>query len=216
MSVGCTKQKYTWSTEEEYFQVPIWKQHVKQFKKMNYPVNTVTLFIGDSMTEGFDLNRHLKKDSLVNMGISGDFTSGILKRLDPVEKLQPHRIFIMIGINDILKSVPLERIKSQYEEIIVALKQRCPNAAIYIQSNLPTTNMGGNAIANAEVVNQVKSLNTFNINLCEKYQVQFINLYPLFETDNNELVAAYTYDGLHLSDEGYKVWANEVDQLLSR
>ncbi len=214
LSTSCAKQKYAWSTEDEYFKVPIWKQHVKAFNKMKFPPHTATLFIGDSMTEGFDLKRHLGVDSTVNMGISGDFTSGILKRLNPVEKLQPVEIFIMIGINDILKSVPQDRIKTQYEQIITQLQKLCPLSKIYVQSNLPTTNIGGNEIANDYVVSLVRDLNAFLELMCTEKNVTFINLYPLYELNGRELNPLYTYDGLHLNDEGYVVWANQVRSLL--
>jgi lysophospholipase L1-like esterase len=210
LSTGCSKSKYVWSTEEEYFDVPIWKQHVKAFKKMKYPEHTTTLFIGDSMTEGFDLRRHLGGDSLVNMGISGDFTSGILKRLDVVEKLQPKKIFIMIGINDILKSVPQDRIKMQYGAIIDQLSKDCPNARIFVQSNLPTSGMGGNAEANNAVLAKVNDLNAFLFTTCEAKHISFINMYPSFEATDLTLKPEYTYDGLHLSDAGYVVWSNLI------
>lgn len=215
LSTSCTKQKYTWRTEDEYFKVPLWKQHVKAFKKMNYTPHTVTLFIGDSMIEGFDLKRHLSMDSLVNMGISGDFTSGVLMRLEPVEKLQPLEIFIMIGINDILKSVPQDRIKTQYYELISRLQKSCPASKIYVQSNLPTSNIGGSEITNDLVVALVRDLNQFLSATCAEKNVTFINLFPLFATNGRELSPIYTYDGLHLNDQGYIVWANQVKPLLN-
>ncbi len=210
LSTGCTKSKYTWSTEEEYFEVPIWKQHVKAFKKMKFPEHTTTLFIGDSMTEGYDLRRHFEMDSLVNMGISGDFTSGVLKRTDLVKKLQPKKIFIMIGINDILKSVPQDRIKSQYAEILNELQTYCPDATLYVQSNLPTSGMGGNDQSNAAILEKVKDLNLFLSAQCQEKNISFVNLYPWFENADLKLNPSYTYDGLHLNDAGYILWTEQI------
>jgi lysophospholipase L1-like esterase len=215
LSTGCAKPKYTWSTEAEYYDLPIWKQHVKQFKKMKAPIHLANIFIGDSMTEGFDLNRHLDAEILLNMGISGDFTSGVLRRIKYAIDLQPKRIFIMIGINDILKSVPQERIKSQYAEIISTLRKETPSTIIYIESNLPTTNMGGNEIANQAVVARVQDLNSFLQTLCTDENIRFVNLYPEFQTNENHLISEYSYDGLHLNDNGYKIWAEQVQKLLT-
>lgn len=212
---GCTKTKYVWSTEEEYFKVPIWKEHVKKFKKIKAQPHTVKLFIGDSITEGFDLNRHLNMDSLVNMGISGDVTSGILKRLYLVEKLQPKKIFIMIGINDIRLKIPMERIQSQYAQIIQSLKLSCPDAEIYVQSVLPARGIDGTDMTNEVVAKSVRELNHFLEKQCVELNVHFLYLYPLFEEPKDFLRQEYTYDGIHLCDEGYRFWSEQILHLLT-
>lgn len=211
---SCTKSRYTWNTEAEYFKVPIWKNKVKAFKKIKMAPNTAKLFIGDSITEGFDLNRHLNDSTTVNMGIGGDFTSGVLRRLDIVAALQPKQIFVMIGINDILKNVPQDRIENNYREIIAYMKKHCTNSKIYVQSNLPTTGMGGTDESNRIIVARVEELNAFLTELCAANQIEFINLYPKFETTDHKLIPELTYDGLHLSDSGYVVWSNEIRSLL--
>jgi len=210
---GC-KARYTWNTEEEYYRLPKWQDYVNKFEKMDYPPHTTTLFIGDSMTEGFDLKKHLGGDSLVNMGIGGDFTSGILKRLYVVDSLRPRKVFVMIGINDILKNVPQERIETQYEQIISQLKSICPQSEIYIQSCLPTTGMGGSEANNSLVIARVKQLNNFLVNECERQGVHFINLYPLFEKPMDHMNSTLTYDGLHLNEEGNKVWAQAITNVV--
>jgi lysophospholipase L1-like esterase len=215
MTTGCAKRNYSWSTEAEYYKLPIWKQHVKTYKKLKHEPNTATIFIGDSMTEGFDLNRHLKTENLVNMGISGDFTRGVIDRLDYATRLQPQKVFVMIGINDILKAVPQDRIKSQYATIIETLIRDCPSTAIYIQSNLPTTMMGGSEINNAAILEKVNDLNQFLIEECQKHQITFIDMRSQFTMPDGTLKSELTYDGLHLSDDGYKVWTGFVLPMIS-
>ncbi len=210
---GC-KARYSWNTEEEYYQLPKWQDYVNKFEKMDYPPHTTTLFIGDSMTEGFDLKKHIGGDSLVNMGIGGDFTSGVLKRLYLAERLQPRKVFVMIGINDILKNVSQERIQSHYSQIIAQLKSACPQAGIYIQSCLPTTGMGGGEETNAQVIARVKQLNNFLVNECERQGVYFVNLYPLFEKPMDHMNSALTYDGLHLNEAGNRVWAGAITEIV--
>lgn len=215
LMTGCTKAKYVWSTEEEYFKVPIWKEHVKKFKKIKAQPHTVKLFIGDSITEGFDLDRHLKTDSLVNMGISGDMTSGILKRLNLVEKLQPKKIFIMVGINDIRMKIPIERIQTQYAEIIQSLKLSCPKSEIYVQSVLPARGIDGTDMTNQIVGKSVRELNDFLEQKCIELNVYYVRLYPLFEDPKDFLNSEFTYDGIHLNDEGYRFWSDQIASFLT-
>jgi len=210
---GC-KARYTWNTEEEYYRLPKWQDYVNKFEKMNYPPHTTILFIGDSMTEGFDLKKHLGGDSLVNMGIGGDFTSGVLKRLYILDSLRPRKVFVMIGINDILMNVPQERIETQYGQIILHLRKYCEPSTIYVQSCLPTTGMGGSEANNALVIARVKQLNNFLVNECDHQGVNFINLYPLFEEPMDHMNGTLTYDGLHLNEEGNKVWAQAIAEVI--
>ncbi len=214
-SNSCSKTKWIWNTEEEYYNLPFWNQRVEEFKKIKRDPNTCTLFIGDSITEGYELNKHFSDNTMVNMGIGGDFTSGILMRLNVVKKLQPKKIFIMIGINDITKGVPRDITHKRYDEILNTLKRDCPNAAIYVQSNLPTTGMGGGAESNQLVLNEVYALNTFLQEECTAKGATFINLYPLFELEGT-LNPEYTYDGLHINNDGYKVWTEAIRSMVEQ
>ena len=160
-STGCHKTKWIWETEEEYFKLPYWDQRVKELHKRGYQVGNGTFFIGDSITEGYDLYRMYGDNTIVNMGIGGDFTSGVLMRLDLVKKYKPKKVFLMIGINDILKNVPLELIQKRYAEIIDVIRRDSPTTQLYIQSNLPTLNLGGNKLTNQSILDSVSDLNEF-------------------------------------------------------
>jgi len=45
---------------------------------------------------------------VINRGIAGDITFGVLGRLDEVIARKPAKLFIKIGINDISKNIPDE------------------------------------------------------------------------------------------------------------
>jgi lysophospholipase L1-like esterase len=213
---SCKTKQYTWNTESEYYKLPVYNDHVKAFKKVKLPPNTAKLFIGDSMTEGFQLEKFFTDPNVVNMGISGDFTSGVYRRLDLVKKLQPKQVYVMIGINDILKKVPQQQIVENYGNIIKRIREYAPNAEVFIQSNLPTLNMGGTSETNKAVVKQVLDLNMFLQGQCIAYRITFVNLYPQFTTANQELNANYSNDGLHLNEQGYAVWASAIRQWVER
>jgi len=212
---SCVKNRYTWSTEKEYYKRPMWKAHVRNFRKIKMAPNTAKVFIGDSITEGFDLRRHLNDSTTVNMGIGGDFTSGVLKRIDIAAKLKPAKIFVMIGINDILKDIDQSRIENNYSQIISYVKEHCSETKIYIQSNLPTTAMGGNDESNLKYADRVQNLNIFLQGLCTANGITFVNLYPYFEIPGMKINPECAYDGLHLSDNGYKVWSELIKDIVN-
>lgn len=61
------------------------------------------LFLGDSLTARYDLNKYYAKYYTVNSGIGGNITTNILDDMDKrVYKYKPKKVFLLIGINDLL------------------------------------------------------------------------------------------------------------------
>lgn len=210
-TTGCHKTKWVWETEEEYFKLPYWDQRVKEMHKREYQSGRETFFIGDSITEGYDLYRMYNDNTIVNMGIGGDFTSGVLMRLDLVKEHKPKKVFLMIGINDILKNVPMDVIQKRYGEIIDRIRHDSPETKLFVQSNLPTLNMGGTAETNQAVLDKVNLLNSFVQLRCQEKGATFLELYHHFIRDG-QLNPDYTYDGLHISEAGYQEWTRLIQE----
>lgn len=83
-----------------------------------------------------------------------------------------------------------------------------PNSSIYIQSVLPVTNEKIE-IDNMRSNEDIKTFNFLLKNLCEEYDVTYIDLYSFYEKDG-ELNSKYEADGLHLNDEGKQLWIDKI------
>lgn len=198
-----------------------WTQRMSLFKSQPDTTNEI-IFLGNGLTEGFDLSV-FNIPNMLNRGISDDFTEGVLKRLSEVTARKPKKIFLMIGINDILEKVPLNDICSNYERIIQQVKQETPGTKLYIQSALPVyLRKSGEAMGDAarpyteswltttkSMNNTISEYNKRLEQLCSKYRLTFINLHPYF-LQENVLKHEYTYDGIHLGEKGYRVWRQQV------
>ena len=75
---------------------------------------------------------------------------------------------------------------------------------------------------NEEAVFYDEDLNLyiFSINdnlkhLCKKMNIRFVDLYGDFLNDQGQLDVRLTYDGVHLSEEGYDLWAKLINPLIS-
>src|SRR5690348_15002827 len=55
--------------------------------------------VGNSITEGGNWKLLLKDTTVINRGISGDVTFGVLNRLKEITDHQPGKLFLLIGIN---------------------------------------------------------------------------------------------------------------------
>ena len=167
------------------------------------------VFFGDSMTENF--GKHMTAStSICNMGISGDFAEGLIKRIDNVINFQPSSVFIMIGINDIIEKVPLSEIEANYLKILELIETNCPETTIYLQSTLPTIGLKSTLSSSKGINKTVQKLNAFLQKIAEKRGVVFIDMYSAFTNDTNELRKDLTLDGVHLNSQGYDIWKSHL------
>ena len=110
-----------------------------------------TVFLGDSLIEYGAWEELFPDEKIVNRGIVGDRTTGVLARLDQIATGQPARVFLMIGTNDLFNGTPENEIVANIMQIIDDIHTTSPQTDIYVQSILPRQ-----AVFN----DRVKSLNT--------------------------------------------------------
>lgn len=127
---------------------------------------------------------------------------------DGVAMLQPKKIFIMLGMNDIgLYGVDgaVEGMKS----LTAKIQQRCPDAVIYVQSVTPMLSY-----------KQLSDLNNTTIAafdqaiqpICQERGYIYLDVASAVNDGYGNLMEAYCSDatamGLHFSDAGCEAWVN--------
>lgn len=168
------------------------------------------VFIGNSITNGGEWYELFNDNRLKNRGISGDVSEGVYDRLSSVTKGKPKKVFLMIGINDIAKNIPVDTISNNIEKIVLKVKNESPETIIYLQSVLPV-NPDFGMFSGHMKSDVIKDLNKQIEKLSWKYSTIYIDLYTRFVTDGTDKLAPpYTNDGLHLLGEGYIRWVEIV------
>ncbi len=174
--------------------------------------NIDTVFLGDSLTEGFDLHHYFKQSNIKNRGLSGDTTYEVRYRLEEIVNAKPARLFLMIGINDFFQGEDETTILNNITFILDEFRQKSPGTELFVQSLIPV---------NEESLFSDEHLNLyiFSINdqikyLCRKMNIRFVDLYGEFLNDNGQMDRRFTYDGVHLSREGYDLWAKLLNPYL--
>ena len=170
------------------------------------------LFLGDSITEQYDLKKHFKNYSVVNSGKGGNLTDDILNSLqDRVYKYNPSTVFLMIGTNDVNQNKSAKYIYNNIEKIVEEIQFNLPMTRVMVLSILPSDEAWA---LNDDNDKRIK----INNMLREKYRdnrVQYIDLYSLLkETDSNKINRDYTTDGLHLNDEGYELISKKIKEYM--
>jgi hypothetical protein len=156
-----------------------YKQRVEQFS--HEPVTTGhIIFLGNSITEMGDWKKATNDTTVINRGIGGDVTYGILKRLDDITVRKPSKLFILIGINDISKDIPDAVIADNYLKIVNTIHAQSPDTKIYVQSILPLDPTHDRFPQHYDKQEHVISVNKMIKANAGAGHYTFINIYPLF------------------------------------
>ncbi|MFJ8262635.1 GDSL-type esterase/lipase family protein [Rummeliibacillus sp. NPDC094406] len=171
-----------------------------------------TVMLGDSMILYNEWAEEFPAEPILNRGIGGDTTIGVLKRLETITSGQPKRIVLMIGVNDIAKGYSEDQTLKNYDKILSTIKEKSPNTKIIITSVLPVNNeLYGYRVHNSQII----KLNEGLQELASKHQIPMVNIYDQF-LKGDQLDSKYTRDGLHLNGEGYAIWVNALKPFMGK
>ncbi|MBD2529264.1 G-D-S-L family lipolytic protein [Nostoc flagelliforme FACHB-838] len=168
--------------------------------------NHLSILVGDSLSMWFPREKLPTGKLWLNQGISGDTSSGVLKRLGAFSATRPNVIYIMAGINDLRKGASDETILRNYRRIVRRLRQTHPQAQIIVQSILPTRLP---RLSNS----RIRHLNIQLTVIAKEEGANYLNIYSWFTDMEGNLRSELTTDGLHLSQEGYDVWRSALQQI---
>jgi len=170
------------------------------------------VFLGDSITQDFNVYEYFPNQTVYNRGIGGDTSKGVINRLDEsVFDLKPAKVFIQIGTNDFeLIGDSVDAIYQRIKEIVSRIKTYDQSIQLYLISVYPVNphvdpmTVGKRNNQDICVLNQMLE----NID-----GVTYVNLYDKLEK-NGVLNPEYTVEGLHLNQKGYRVVINELNQYI--
>jgi lysophospholipase L1-like esterase len=170
------------------------------------------VFLGDSITDFFRINEFFHGAYVINRGISGDTTEGVLKRLpESVFDLHPSKVFIMIGTNDLAQKKLEGNVVSNIDKIITAIREKCPDTKLYLESVYPVSTLRARKIKRF-IVGRRNNEKICRINeslkkLAQERNIPYIDVYSHLTDESGNIRMEYTVEGLHLTVTGYKAVA---------
>jgi lysophospholipase L1-like esterase len=177
------------------------------FENLPLPKKSI-VFLGNSITERGEWHELIPDKIIMNRGIGGDNTFGVRARLAPIVKSQPKKIFLLIGINDIGRGLPVDVIATNYRKIIEHVKKGSPKTSLYVQSVLP---MNDDILKADYLKNKghlIVQLNQEIQKLAAEYDLHYINLYEEFNSGQGKLKPELTMDGIHIRPAAYVLWVD--------
>lgn len=177
------------------------------------------LFIGDSITQFWEnegapvwREKYAERKAL-NLGVAGDQTGHVLWRLKHLDwkGASPSAIVLLIGINNIFDGQPAEDIRDGIAVVIRRLKELFPESGIILLGLFPA-----GLQHESESRTTIRRLNLMLDNLAEREkEVRFLDLGSKFLETGGRLRTDLMPDHVHLSERGYRVWAEAMDDTLS-
>ena len=175
------------------------------------------VFIGNSITnmmnwyEAFGSTQHIH-----GRGNSGGYTQEILDNIESMIAGNPSKVFLMIGTNDLGTNGDFYTPQLTADRIILIMTRILAEteATVYYQSILPSK---------VGIRTEAKTVTTNNlvkewIDNEKNDRLVYIDLYSQLVTEDGELSKtkdsyssdSYSWDGLHLTQKGYKVWMDII------
>ncbi len=166
------------------------------------------LFLGHSLVEYFDWQRRFPAHRVRNLGVAGETTGGLLARIDgiAVEFPEADVVLVMTGTNDVLMED--RSFLEVYRLVAHRLREHYPGVRIVLHAILP---------ANPEWVRPevIERANREIEGIARGTGAEFFDLAGRFMDGEGKVrLELLTEDGVHLSEEGYRVRSEALEEYL--
>lgn len=206
------------------------REKVKKYKILNqYAKKGQILFVGSSLMEFFPINELQqtleKRYTIYNRGISAFVTTELLAVMEEcIFELEPSKVFINIGTNDISSpDYKKEKLIENYDKILTQIEERLPNCKVYVMAYYPV-----NAKADFPGVDKESKKMMFKTRtnsaileaneavseLAKKHNYEFINANDGLMDEEGNLKEEFAIEGLHMWPNAYSIVLNNLKKFL--
>ena len=172
------------------------------------------LFIGDSRTVGiYNFGQLGNADAFASTGLNmfRAFTETINVKSAGETKLQPlleskkyDKVYVMLGINEM--GYPIEPLKAKYTQLIDMIKEKQPDATIYVLANLHIKHArseNDNTFKNSKL----NEINAMQAAFADGVKIKYLDVNVIFDDENKALGAGYASDDFHPYPKYYLQWS---------
>jgi len=189
-------------------------EKVKSFRKFNARAQKGGIvFVGDSITQDYNVSEYFPGKLVYNRGIGGDTTVGLLKRLDEsVFDLDPKTVVLLIGTNDLalLKTTP-EETASRIGEIVAKIRERQSETKIVLQAVYPVNPKVDPGTVGKRKNEDIRKINGIIRNI---QGIVFVDFTDLIADAEGNFDRKYTVEGLHMNQDGYAIVTDRLKELI--
>jgi lysophospholipase L1-like esterase len=189
----------------------------ERFVKIAQEGTAQLVFLGDSITAGWGSKKEIWDKAFgaykpANFGIGGDRTQHVLWRIThgELDGIKPKAVVLMIGTNN-SGSDPAEGIAKGVTTIVETIRAKQPQAKILLLAVFPR---GEKASPNPGREKLAK-VNEIIAKLHDGQNIHFLDIGAKFLQPDGSLTKEIMPDFLHLSAQGYQIWADAISPKLA-
>lgn len=175
------------------------------------------VFLGNSITEGWGMQvpEYFNQNNYINRGIGGQTTPQMLVRFrEDVIDLNPARVIILAGINDIAQNTGPIEVNTIFGNIVSMAQLAVINdIEPVLCSVLPAKGFLWNP--GIDPIEKIKKLNELLKSYAQKEKLIYVDYYSEMIDEEQGLQKIYTEDGVHPNSKGYEVMQTILENAIN-
>lgn len=191
-----------------------WKKDMDKFAaadKRNPVKPGGVVFVGSSSIRMWDLKKSFPELDAVNRGFGGSRLEDSVYYADQIIlPYKPKTVVVYAGDNDIAAKYTPEQILEDFQEFEAKVHKELPETEILYIAVKPS-------LSRWKMIEEVRATNKLIAAECAKTDhCEFIDIdAPMLGEDGKPRKELFKNDGLHMTDEGYVIWAKELEPHLA-
>lgn len=191
-----------------------WEKAIAAFEKQDeakLPPKGAIVFVGSSSIVKWNLANDFSDLTYIQRGFGGSqLADSVHFAPRIVTKYEPKTVVLYAGDNDLASGKTPERVAADFDAFVQVVREKLPETKIIYIAIKPS-------VARWKLIDKVRAANKLIAESCAKddKHLVFLDIQPLMYGANGEPdPALFVKDGLHLSEAGYKRWADALKPLL--
>ncbi|MCT3098389.1 GDSL-type esterase/lipase family protein [Lactococcus lactis subsp. lactis] len=192
---------------------------LKSYDKANLSAKKgQTLFVGSSLMEIFPIEKWEEAGEVTfshyiyNRAVRATTISFLLEHIESqIFNLEPSKIFINIGTNDIGFEIPEEEFLNNYDQILSQIESKLPQTQVYVMRYYPINTVDFGQDSDEKTLFETRSNKKFQKasdkikKLADNHHFHFIDVNDGLSDENGNLKKELTFDGAHLNPADYQL-----------
>jgi lysophospholipase L1-like esterase len=182
------------------------------------------VFMGDSITDGWNLAQYFPGKPYINRGISGQTTPQMLLRFRAdVIDLKPKVVVILAGTNDIAGNTGLMTLEDTERNLISMVElAKANNIRVVLSSVLPVNDRAKNkegvllVQTRSRPNEKITAMNDWLKKYAADNRLAYLDYYSATVDKTGTLKDGISYDGLHPNADGYKIMQSLAEKAIER
>lgn len=183
-----------------------WENEIQAFERQDakhQPPENAVLFVGSSSVRLWKLDESFPDLSVINRGFGGSQLADAVHFVDRIViPYRPPLVVLYAGDNDLAAGKKPQQVLADFKQFAAKVKAALPETRIAYLAIKPS-------IKRRALIDRIRETNAAIkqfISLDER--LIYVDVFqPMLTADGEPRSELFLADGLHLNDEGYKLWA---------